>query len=60
MDPDPDWDPAIFVGDLQDVNKNVFFCLLLFVGTLTSFFQGQKSQRSHKTVGINVFLTICA
>jgi hypothetical protein len=41
MDPDPDADPdpAIFVIDLQDANKqNVvkkFFCLLLFEGTFT-------------------------
>ncbi len=55
MDPDPD--PAIFVSDLQDVN-----CLLLFEGifTSTSFFKHKKSYRSHKTVGINVFLLIFA
>jgi len=43
MDPDPD--PAIFVIDLQDVNKKQifnkkFFCLLLFAGT--SFFKDKK------------------
>ncbi len=32
----------------------MFFCLLLFKGTFTSFFKDKKS--SHKTVGINVFL----
>jgi hypothetical protein len=53
MDPDPD--PAIFISDLQDVN-----CLLLFDGTFTSFFKDKKSYRSHKTVGINVFLSIFA
>jgi len=42
MDPDPDPDPAIFAIDLQDANRklicfNKFFCLLLFVGTFTSF-----------------------
>ncbi len=41
MDPDSDPDPAIFVIDLQDANKKqfkkMFFCLLLFEGTLTSF-----------------------
>jgi hypothetical protein len=39
MDPDSDTDPdpAIFVSDLQDVNK--VFCLLLFEGTFTSFFK---------------------
>jgi hypothetical protein len=48
MDPDPD--PAIFVIDLQDVNKklifeNNFFCLLLFEATFTSFFKDIKSKR---------------
>jgi hypothetical protein len=56
MDPDP----AIFVIDLQDANKNKFkkefFCLLLFEGTFTSFFKDKKSKRSHKAVGIKVFL----
>jgi hypothetical protein len=60
MDPDPNADPAIFLSDLQDVNKkqifeNNFFCLLLFEGTFTSFFKDKKSYRSHKsdkTVGI--------
>jgi hypothetical protein len=40
MDPDADPDPAIFVIDLQDVNKNQLckrqiFCLLLLEGTFT-------------------------
>jgi hypothetical protein len=39
MDPDPDADPAIFVSDLQDVNKKQIFennfLLLLFEGTFT-------------------------
>jgi hypothetical protein len=68
MDPDsePDLDAvtAIFVSDLQDVNKKLIkqkiVCLLLFEGTFTSFFRDKKSNRSHKTVGINVFLTIFA
>jgi hypothetical protein len=51
-------DPAIFVIDLQDANKH--FCLLLFEGTFTSFFKDKKSKRSHKAVGIKVFLTIFA
>jgi hypothetical protein len=44
MDPDPgaDPDPVIFVSDLQDVNKKLFF-LLHFEGTLTSFFKDKKS-----------------
>ncbi len=44
-DPDTDADPAIFVSDLQGVNKKLFF-------------KDKKAYRSHKTVGINVFLTI--
>ncbi len=54
MDPDPDADPnpAIFVSDLQGVNKK-FFCLLLFDGTFTSF-------SKIKAAGINVFLIIFA
>jgi hypothetical protein len=63
MDSDPE--PAIFFFVLQDANKklflkNKFFCILLFEGTFTSFFQDKKSKGSHKTVVINVFLTIFA
>jgi hypothetical protein len=68
MDPDPpgymprlmDPDPAIFVIDLQDVNKKLSGNLKkvsLLEGTFTSFFKDKKSKRSHKTVGIKVFLT---
>jgi hypothetical protein len=35
-----------------------FFCILLFEGTFTSFFEDKKSKRSHKIVEIKVFLTI--
>ncbi len=63
MDPKP----SIFVMKLQDANKKnygsffkKFFCLLLFEGTFTSFFKDKSSKRSHKTVGIKVFLTIFA
>jgi hypothetical protein len=64
---DPDLDPrihAIFVIDLQDATKKTnffqkFFCLLLFEGTFT-FFKDKKSKRSHKAVGIKVFITIFA
>ncbi len=59
MDSDPD--PTIFVIDLHDTNKKLilsFFSLLLFECTLTSFFKDKKSKRSHKTVGIKVFLAI--
>jgi hypothetical protein len=60
----PDSDPAIFVLDLQDANKKRFSAYyflkvhLLTVGTL--FFKDKKSKRSHKAVGIKVFLTIFA
>ncbi len=40
-DPDANPDPAIFVSELQDINK--IFCLLLFEGTFTSFFKVKKS-----------------
>jgi hypothetical protein len=61
MDPDP----AIFVIDLQNASKKLifkhnFFCLLLFEGTLTLFFKDKKSKRSHKAVGIKVFLNFFA
>jgi hypothetical protein len=66
MDPDADPDPAIFVSDLYDANKQQiflkkFFYLLPFEGTFTSFFiKDKKSKRSHKTLGIKVFLNIFA
>jgi hypothetical protein len=46
-----------------DANKKLiylkkFFCILLFEGSFTSFFNDKKSKRSHKTVEIKVFLTI--
>jgi hypothetical protein len=49
-----DPDPAIFVIDLQDANKNKFlflFYLLITVlveGTFTSFFKDKKSKRVTK------------
>jgi hypothetical protein len=57
-----DLDPAIFVRKLQNVHKKLiffpkFFCLFLFESLFTSFFKDKKSLRSHKTVGIDVFLT---
>ncbi len=64
MDPDSDQDPAKFVSDLQDANKQLikkkFFRSLLFEGTFTLFFKDKKSKRSHKTVGFKVFLTVFA
>jgi hypothetical protein len=65
-DPDVDPDPDISVIDLQDSNKKIFFkkvfllITVLFEGTFTSFFKGKKLKRSHKAVGIEVFLTIFA
>jgi hypothetical protein len=53
MDPDADPDPAIFIINLQDANKKLIF----FEGPLTSFFKDKNSKRSHKAVGIKVFLT---
>jgi hypothetical protein len=56
MDPDADPDPAIFMNDLQDSNKKtikkLFFCIILFEGTVTKFFKDKKSKRSHKIVEI--------
>jgi hypothetical protein len=63
MAPDSDPDPAIFVIDLQDANKKLIkkvFCVLLFEGTFTTIFKDKKSKRSHKAVGIKIFLTLFA
>jgi hypothetical protein len=65
-DPDSDLDPVIFVIDPQDANKKqilkkVFLLItLLLEGIFLSFFKDKKSKRSHKTVGIKVFLIIFA
>jgi hypothetical protein len=65
MDPDADPDLSIFIIAFQDGNKKqkqnlktTFFLILLFEGIFTSFFEGNKSKRSHKTVELKVFLTI--
>jgi hypothetical protein len=45
-DPDADPDPAIFVSDLQDINKKIIFqlfCFLLFEGTFTPYFSKKKN-----------------
>ncbi len=60
MDPDP----AVFVSDIQNVNKNNFlfkvFWLINFLKVqLHHFSKKDKSQKS-QTVGINVFPTIFA
>ncbi len=54
----PDPVPAIFnIGQQKIIFVEKFFCLLLFEGTFTLFFKYKMSKRSHKTVGIKVFLT---
>ncbi len=62
MDPDPDL--AIFVIDLQDTNKKqVFvkkFFAYYFLKVNNIIFEDEKSKKSHKAVGIKVFLTIFA
>ncbi len=60
-DLDADPDPSIFIIDLDKklIYKKVFL-LLLFEGTFTWFFKVKKSNSSHKTVEIKVFLTIFA
>ncbi len=60
MDPDSDLDPAIFVIDLQDANKNNFFKkfrLNTFGRYIYIILKDKMSKRSHKAV-IKVFLTI--
>jgi hypothetical protein len=54
-DPDPlillkDPDHALFVSDLQDVKKFMFFifCLLLFEGAFTSFFRDKSHDKVTK------------
>jgi hypothetical protein len=48
-DPDLDPDPSIFVINLQEANRKIIFldqlfCLLVFEGTFTAFFE-DKSQK---------------
>ncbi len=61
MDPDPD--PAIFVIDLQDADKkNNFFKTIFsayyFLKVHLHHFSKIKDKKSHKIVGIKVFVTI--
>jgi hypothetical protein len=66
MHSDSDPDPAIFVIDLQDANKKLpvikkSFSAYYFLKVHLHHFSKIKSKkRSHKTVGINVFLSIFA
>ncbi len=55
--PDPAPDPAIFVSDLQDGN---FFAYYFLKVHLHHFSKIKRHKKSHKTVGIKVFLTISA
>ncbi len=57
MDPDADQDPAIFLIDLQDANKKLHFFKSFFA---YYFLKDKKSKKSHKAVGMKVFLTIFA
>jgi hypothetical protein len=54
MDPDP----AIFFSDLQEGNKNYFFCLLLVEGTFTSFLKDKKVIKKLQNSRNQGFLTI--
>jgi hypothetical protein len=57
-------DHAIFVIDLQDTDKKIIykkvFLLITFWKYIYIIFKDKKSKRSHKAVGIKVFLTIFA
>ncbi len=56
MDLDPE--PAIFVIDLEDANK--VFLLITFCRHFFKIVKDKESKRSHKILGIKVFLTIFA
>ncbi len=58
---DPALDPDQWPSRHEPKQIFLVFCLLLFEGIFTSFFQDRrKSYWSHKTVEIKVFLTIFA
>jgi hypothetical protein len=65
MDPDPDADPnpAIFVIDLEDANKNKFFlkqffCILLFEGTFISFIKNKKKLQNSRNQGFSYYFCL--
>ncbi len=64
MDPDSDPDPVIFVIDLQDASKklmfNTIFSAYYFLKVHLHHFSKINIKKSHKIVGIKVFLTIIA
>jgi hypothetical protein len=49
FDPDSDPDPAIFVIDLQDANKKMFSCLLLFKVYLYHFSKKKCKKKSQNS-----------
>ena len=59
MNPEPgaDPDPALFVIDSTNFFSFSYYFLKVH-RTFTSFFRDKKSKKSHKTVGIKVFITI--
>ncbi len=59
IDPDPLFLSVTFKKATK-IYHSCFAYYLLFEGTLTSFFKDKKSQRSHKTVGIKIFLNVFA
>jgi hypothetical protein len=63
LDPAPTPDHAIFVVDLQDRNYKLFFSKFFayyFLKTHLHHFSKKKVIKSHKKVGIKVFLSIFA
>jgi hypothetical protein len=48
----------ILVRPSRHQQKIIFFCLLVFEDTFTSFFKDENSKRSHKTVEIRGYITI--
>jgi hypothetical protein len=55
-----DSDPAIFIVDLQDANKNYFFLSFSAYYFLMVQVHNFSETKSHKIVGIKVFLAIYA
>jgi len=60
MNPNADLEPSIFIINKKITFLKKFLSILLFEGTIKSFFKHDKSKRSHKTEEIKVFLTIFA
>ncbi len=63
MDLDLDPNPAIFAIDFQNANKKLIlkkFVAYYFLKVHLHHFQRKKVKKSHKAVGIKIFLTIFA